>query len=238
MFIAGQTPTILRQECPNQYMGVAPVNAVNVLFEPRSADGLMLYVNPEDHTEHALNAGGLFDFSTEQTVRILEIRGLTALGNLTPVVQDRRDWKTMILTVGGATPAIDLGALGVIAGDRITVTSPGPLVENYTVEQVIDAVTALVSTPIADRSLAAGDVFEITSRDGSVVKYTHTLAGVDTLDVNRSTVHDSAVATPAASRIVFDAPLIVTPGQLLSIGSAAADADGWIDVYVVKAHFL
>lgn len=138
-YIAGSTPAALRQRCAVAFAGLNPQNALGVTFEPVNINKLLTYVNPNDPTEFALAQGGKFDFGNDQVVRILEIRALTALGNISVVIGDRGD-----------------------------------------------------------------------------------------------TTHDISVGTPTASRLVFVEPLIVVPTQIIKVSTVAGNANGWLDVYIVK----
>ncbi len=235
MFTPGQTPAALRQRSGAAFAGEKPLNATAVVFEPFAVAKILTYVNPADQTESALTQAGLYDFGDAAAVRILEVRALTAMGNISAIVTDRRDVQTMDLAVGGATPAINLAALGVDAGCTIEIVSPAGT-ENYIVAQVNSATQLETEENISARALVAADSFTITSRRG-VVLYTHTLAGVDTLDVDFITVHDTPVGTPATSLLQFAAPLIVLPHQVLKVSTAGAHATGRVDVYAVKADF-
>jgi len=235
--MVGKTPAGLRQKSASAFGGFIPKNAAGVIFEPFVSNGMLTYVNPNNQVETALAQGGLFYFGSEQTVKVHEIRALAALGNISAVVGDLQDIKSAKFTVGGATPAIDLTALAVIPKDKVIVTSPAG-VETYTVKTVISATELELEEIVTDRALAVGDVFTITSADGVTTRYTHTLAGVDTLDVDTSTIHDVPVGTPAASRIVFFPPVILLPTQVLKVSTAAANAAGWLDIYVVKGDWI
>ena len=87
---AGDTALALRQESANAFAGAEPVDAAAKVYDPQVyPSGVIQYSNPDDRTQKALTAGGLFDFTQEQTVRILGVRGLTACGDITMVVGDR-----------------------------------------------------------------------------------------------------------------------------------------------------
>lgn len=233
MYAAGFTPMALRQQSDVAFAGVRPEDSNAVLFEPFAVDGVMLYVDPNDKTQDDLAQGGLYDLG-EQPLRILEIRGLTALGDISAEVGDRKDLSSMKLTVGGGTPAIDLVTAGVIAGDIVTVYDDSAgITETYTVVEVVEATKMQVDRVISPRALIAPDVFEIKGRDGTV-RYTHTLAGPDTLDIDPRSAHTVPVGTPATSRLVFTPPVVVLPSQVLLVSTAAGSTGGWIDVYVVK----
>jgi len=234
MYIAGLTPTPIRQTSAAAFSGVTPQNSDPVTFEPFVVNGIVTYVNPSDHTEAALVQGGLYDFGSTPT-KIYEIRALTANGNISAVISDKADQKTVGFTVGGATPAIDFSALGVVAGDIITVTTTGSsLTETYTVDSVVSATVLRTVEMVTDRDLVATDVFTITNFDGNTSKYAHTLAGVDTLDLDVATTHDTPIGTPATSRLTFEAHPVVTPNQVLKVSTVSASALGWLDVYAVK----
>ncbi len=236
MYIVGQTPAALRQISAAAFAGITPQNATPVVFTPYVIDHLLTYTNPNDRQEDALAQGGLFDFGDAQAARVLEIRALTALGNISAIVADRQDQKTVTLTIGGAAPAINLVALGVVAGDIVTVISSG-VTETYTVVQVDSALILQTEEIVSDRALVATDIFTITDAKGTTVRYTHTFAGVETLDINVATTHDTPVGTPIASRLIFIAPLTVAPHQVLKVSTVGASALGWVDVYAVKADF-
>lgn len=231
-YVAGSIPVILRQISANQFTGVRPQNTIAVIFEPRVINKLFTYVNPNDITKTALAQGGLFDFGDDQNVRILEIRALSSLGNISVIVGDRIDSKTMTLTIGGGTPVINLVTLGVVAGDIVTVVS-ATVTEVYTVAQVNSTLVLETNELITPRALVAADSFSITNA-GGLVKYAHTLAGGNTLNVTPSTTHNTAIGTPTASRLIFTEPLIIAPTQVLKIITAAGSAAGWLDVYTVK----
>lgn len=235
MYIVGQTPVALRQNCGVALAGLKPQDSTSVpiVYEPFYMEPLLTYVDPDDHTLSALAQGGLYDFGA-QVVRVLGIYALAAMGNISTILADRIDVRTAGLVVGGATPAIDLVALGVVAGDKIIVTS-GSITETYTVSAVNSATQVETVELITDRDLVAADVFTITS--GGATLYTHTLAGVDTLDIDILTTHDVPIGTPAASRLVFDGALIVLPHQVLKVSTVSGSALGWLDVYAVKGDF-
>jgi len=237
MFIAGFEVAALRQKSAVAFSGEIPKDSAGILYEPFVIDQLLTYVDSDDHTKSALAAGGLYDLGNEQALKVLEIRALTALGNISAIVGDRADAQSMKLTVGGGTPAINLTTLGVVAGDIVTVISGGgPLTETYTVVKVLSTTEMQVDGLVATRSLAAPDVFSIVGRDGTV-RYTHTMAATNTLDIDPLTTHDTPVGTPAASILQFVPPLIVLPTQVLKVSTAGSHADGWLDIYVVKAVF-
>ena len=99
--------------------------------------------------------------------------------------------------------------------------------------------TALTTEEIiSPQALVVGDIFTITDAKGTTTRYTHTLAGVDTLDITLGTTYDVPVGTPITSRLIFIAPLIVLPSQVLKVSTVSSNAAGWIDVYVVKAEYL
>lgn len=234
MYIAGLTPTPIRQKSTAAFAGVTPQNDTPTVFEPYVVDGVVTYVDPNDHADDALAQGGLYDFGSTPT-KIYEIRSLTACGNISVVIGDKADQKTVTLTVGGSTPAIDLTALGVVAGDVITVTVTGSsLTETYTVESVVSATVVKTVEMVTDRDLVATDVFAITSADGGTSRYSHTLAGADTLDLDVATTHDTPIGTPATSRLTFENPPVVTPNQVLKVSTVSSNAAGWLDVYAVK----
>lgn len=237
MYTAGKSPTSLRQISTAAFSGKVPQSSGGVVFEPFAINGIMTYANPDDHAEVALAQGGLFDFSSAQTVRINEIRAAAALGNISVIVGDRLDLQTMGLTVGGATPAIDLVALGVVRGDKVVISAVGT--ETYTVVQVNSAAELQTEEFIIDRALVAGDSFSITNYDGTVVRYSHTLVGTDTLDAEASTLHDVPVGTPAPSRVGFaNNHLTILSSQVIRVTTASADPGGWLDIYVVKAGWI
>jgi len=234
MYIAGLTPAPIRQISAAAFAGVTPQNTDPTIFEPFAVRGIMTYVDPTDHADSALAQGGLYDFGSTPT-KILEVRSLTAGGNISIVVADKSDQKTVSLTVGGSTPAIDLGALGVVAGDIITVISAGTSVtETYIVDAVGSATSVKTLEMVTDRDLVAGDTFTITSYDGGTTRYTHLLVSSNTLDLDVATTHDIPIGTPAASRLTFEVPPVITPQQVLKVSTVAAQAKGWIDVYAVK----
>lgn len=234
---AGQTPIALRQRSAAAFSGENPekYGIPSIIFEPFYVIDIATYVDPDVQTDSALSQGGLYDFG-EQHVRVLSIHALTASGNISVIVTDRQDIQTMDLTVGGSTPAIDLGALGVVPGDIVSVGYP--MTETYTVTAVNTATQLETAEIVTSKNLVVGDVFSITSANGSTIRYTHTLAGVDTLDAEVITIHDVPVGTPTASRLVFDTPLIVLASQVLKVTTASAQATGWLDVYVVKGDWF
>jgi len=235
MFIAGLTPAALRQQVvTTPFGGALPKDSDGVLYEPFPVSGHLLYVAPSDHSKETLVAGGLFDFGSEQAVRVAEVRALAALGNISAIVADRDDVMSMDLAVGGATPAIDLVAANVEAGDIVTVDIGGTIIETYAVEAVLSTTEMRVSSLVAERSLVAGDSFSIVGRNGTT-RYTHALTGTDTLDITVLTTHDVPVGTPAASRLVFLPSVVVLPSQVIKISTVSGHADGWVDLYVVKA---
>ena len=233
MYIVGQTPTPLRQESTVAFAGLKPQDATPIPFEPFAVGGTIVYVNPNDHTAAALAQGGLYDFGSI-SARVLEIRALTALGDISAAVIDKADLKTVDFTVGGSTPAIDFAALGVARGDIITITSGAatPLTEVYTVDEVVSATVLKTNEMVSDRDLIATDVITITS--GGTSKYAHTLVSTDTLDLDVVIVHTTPVGTPATSRLVFSDVLIIAPSQVLAVTTAGNHATGWLDVYAVK----
>ncbi len=103
MIQLGDTPVAIRQATTVAFAGLNPENAGGVTFEPfvDPDTGVVQYVNPTDHTEKALAQGGLYDF-VNQTVRVKEIRALTACGNISVIVGDRGD---VLHDVTVATPA-------------------------------------------------------------------------------------------------------------------------------------
>lgn len=235
MYIAGLIPTPLRQKSAVAFAGLKPQDATPTVFEPFIADGVITYVDPNDHTTSALVQGGMYDFGRTPT-KILEIRALTALGNISAIITDKEDLRTVDFTVGGATPAIDFAALGVAQGDVITVTSGAatPLTEVYTVDKVVSATVLKTVELVTDRDLIALDAITITSKGGSVSRYTHTLVSADTLDLDTATTHNTPIGTPATSRLVFDVPPVLTPAQVLLVSTVSNNAAGWLDVYAVK----
>lgn len=237
MYEAGPTPTALRQLCAVAYAGMRPQDASAIVYEPFAVEKILTYVDPNDHANSALAAAGMYDFGN-QAVRVLEIRALAALGNISAVITDRKDVQTMDLTVGGTTPAIDLSALGVVPGDKvIVVVDAAGTSEEYTVKEVVSA-TRLITEEIATTyALIAPDTFTISR--GTTILYTHTLGGVDTLDIDPITTHNVSVGTPAANRLYFSTwPLVVLPSQVLLVSTAVGNAAGWLDVYVVKTNIL
>ena len=237
MITVGQTPISLRQLSAAAFAGERPQNLGADVYSPVPIEGQFTYADIADHTKTALAQGGLFDFGDSQAVRILEIRALAALGNISIIVTDREDLQTMTLTVGGSTPTIDLVALGVSPGDSITVyVDAAGTTEIFKVKRVIDA-THLVTEEIhPGYALVAPDVFTIAA-PGGVARYTHTMATTNTLDIDPITTHDVPLGTPATSFLGFTLPLIVTPSQVLMVSTVSAAATGWIDVYAVKADF-
>lgn len=234
MYIAGLIPAPVRQVSAVAFAGLKPQDATPTVFESFAVDGVITYVDPNDHAVSALTQGGMYDFGATPT-KILEIRALTALGNISAIIADKSDLKTVDFTVGGATPAIDFGALGVVAGDKITVTSGAatPLTEVYTVASVVSATVVKTTEMVTDRDLIALDVITIASAGGTS-KYTHTLAGANTLDLDVATTHNTPIGTPATSRLVFEVPPVLTPAQVLLVSTVSASALGWVDVYAVK----
>jgi len=238
MYIAGQTPAALRQRSTKAFDGTRPQNAGAVVYEPFAIEKQLTYVNPDNHAAYALDQGGLYDFGDEQTVRVLEVRALAALGNISIIVTDREDLQTMSLTVGGSTPAIDLVTAGVEPGDKVTVTVDAAGTEEvFTVKEVVDATTMVLEEIHPSYALVAPDAFSIVGPK-NVVRYSHTLAGADTLDIDPVTTHDVPLGTPAASHLEFTAPVIVTPSQVLKVTTAGSNALGWVDVYVVKGDWF
>ncbi len=234
MYIAGIFSIPIRQESDVAFAGLKPQDANPTVFEPFAVDGVITFVDPNDHSAAALAQGGMYDFGDTPT-KILEIRALTALGDISVIVADKADLKTVDFTVGGATPAIDFVALGVLPGDKITITSGAatPLTEVYTVDTVVSATVLKTVEMVADRDLIALDVITITSAGGNS-KYTHTMVTADTLDLDAATTHNTPIETPATSRLAFTIAPVISPSQVLLVSTAAANALGWIDVYAVK----
>ena len=142
------------------------------------------------------------------------------------ILTDRKDLQTWDLTVGGSTPAIDLGALGVTPGDTVTVyVDAAGTTETYTVAEVASATRLILNEVTNTFNLVTPDVFTITDKSGNVL-YTHTLAGSDTLDLDTITVHDVPIGTPAVSRRDFTDSLEVLPSQVLKVSTAAGNALG------------
>lgn len=125
------------------------------------------------------------------------------------------DVRTMTLVTGGATPAIDLQTLGVVPGDKVTVVSAGPLTEVYTVAHVNAPLVLETDENVTNRALVAADSFTITNAAGTVVKYTHTLVGVDTLGVTGSALDNLYLIIQAAGAGFVTNGVI--PGDILQI---------------------
>lgn len=142
--IAGDTAIALRQESTAAFAGVKPVIAT-VECDPHVYEEteVIQYSNPSDRTQKALTAGGLFDFSEEQTVRILGVRAHNGNGNITVTVGDRGN-----------------------------------------------------------------------------------------------TTHDVVVATPATDVVWFNTPIPVLPSQVVKIATASGNANGFVDLYVVKGSWF
>jgi hypothetical protein len=89
MIKVGQTPIGFRQESAAKFTGVAPENAGGTEFKPfvNPETRVVQYVDENDQAETVLAQGGLFDFGPE-TVKIREIRGLAASGDISVIVSD------------------------------------------------------------------------------------------------------------------------------------------------------
>ncbi len=142
---------------------------------------------------------------------------------------------TIVLTVPGTIPAIDLQALGVIPGDKVivTVTSGGPTVYTYTVAQVNGALVLETDGVTATHALVATDKFQITNAAGTVDRYAeHTLVGAEELDLTASALDDLFLdlACPSASFLtngVIAGDIIQMP-QTVTGSSFTGTLNSWI----------
>jgi len=237
MYIAGVIPAALRQISAAAFTGAPPKTASFVDCEPFAVDGQMLFTDPNDHTDFALSQGGLFYFFGDQTARILEIRALTALGNISAIVGDLADLYSSGYVSGGGLAAMDFVTAAVVPTDILTIDIGGS-VSTYTIAERLSATQLRVNELGAPYAMAVGDILTIKDITGVTTRFTITLAGTETITVTPSTTHDTPIGTPAASRLVFPEYLTVQPTQVLKVSTVSANALGWLDVYAVKGSWF
>jgi len=237
MYIAGAIPASLRQISANAFTGAPPKTVSLVDCEPFAVDGVLTFVDPDDHTDFALLQGGLFYFFGDQTARIMEIRALTALGNISAVVGDIADQYSATYTAGGGLAALDFVTAAVVPTDVLTITI-GASTATYNIAERLSATQLRVDELGAPYSMAVGNTLTIKDITGVTTRLTVTLAGAETIDVVQYTTHDTPVGTPATSRLVLTEPMVIQPHQCLKVSTASANALGWVDVYAVKGSWF
>lgn len=123
MIPTGFTVIALRQTCSVAFTGITPKYDSKV-YEPRIVDGIIEYVDPDDHAANSLDEGGLFD--PGDTVRIREIRSDSDAGDLIVVVGDRDNTDHDVTVYTGAGGYVALNSINVLSSQIIKITSEDP----------------------------------------------------------------------------------------------------------------
>jgi len=133
------------------------------------------------------------------------------------------DIRTVTFAIsGGAPPAIDLSALGVIPGDIIE-TTVGAVVTTHTVAHVNSTTQLEVDTDFTTVNLVAPNQLRILDSTGTTEKYNHTLAGADAIDLTQSQLDDLyLIAEVATANFVTNG---VIPGDIIQIPTAVTVND-------------
>lgn len=106
IILPGDIPIAVRQTCTAKFDFKDPQKSSKD-YVPEIENGIIEYVDPDNHSLADLDQGGIFDFGAERAVLIRDVRAKASAGNIGITVGTRGNTTHDVIIYAGVGPRVE-----------------------------------------------------------------------------------------------------------------------------------